>query len=233
MACSGPIRPPIQAGYLPFADLVIVPAEGIAEPHDTIAAMSADQGKLREVGVVHAYQALSEPRPDRERRVFLALGAYTQQHRPAYAELRRRLEARHVPYVWSAHDRSPIRDGFPARLAVPVRRALREKARCSAIAGEAGYNSVYEGLHLGVPMLLFANETEGREAQHQRVELACRLSPNVVDAADPGAIDWWLDRADLPDTPTFTPPAVAESNGLQQLADMIERMFDVSTPGPN
>jgi hypothetical protein len=225
-----PDQAAIQAGYLPFADLVVVPDEGISEANDTIAAMAADQGKLHHVGVVHAYQAMPARAGTRKRRAFLALGAYTPKHRPAYQALRRHLEVRNIPYVWSAHDRAPLADGFAAHRAVPVRKALLEKSRSTAIAGEAGYNSVYEGLHLGLPMLLFANETEGREAQQVRVAIARELSGNVFDAANPEAIGAWLERAALPVTPIYTPPAVAESNGLRNMADLIERMFDVATP---
>lgn len=225
-----PDQATIQAGYLPFADLVAVPDEGITEPDDTIATMAADQGKLHHVGIVHAYQALPYRDAQRQRRAFLALGAYTPQHRPSYLALRQQLDARNIPYIWSAHDRSPVADGFPAHLGVPVRKALLEKSRSTAIAGEAGYNSVYEGLHLGIPMLLFANETEGREAQHARVAIACQLSGNVFDAADANATDAWLERAALSSSPIFTPPAVAESNGLRHMTDLIERMFDVATP---
>lgn len=219
----------MQAGYLHYCDRVITPEEVVPQPPDAIFRMADDHGKGVRVGVVHAYQASSAPLPKPEHRVFLALGAYTPAHRAAFVGLRDRLEAARLPYCWSAHDRTPQRDGFPPRLRVDVRQALKAKAQCSAYAGEAGYNSVYENLYLGGPMLLLANETEGREAQQRRVELAMEVSPNAFDATRPGHVTAWLERAAAADHPRYVSPAVAESRGLTNLAEQIERAFDVAT----
>ncbi len=226
-----PEQAAIQGGYLDFVDLVLAPQEAVAQPADTVEAMAEKRGKLARVGIVHAYQALpAVPAAPTEPRVFLALGAFTPQHRATFIELRRRLELARVPYLWSAHGGAPLLAGFPATRRVSVTKALAAKARCTALAGEAGYNSVYEALHLGCPTLLLANETEGREAQEQRVALAAGSSPNVFDGAAPGAIDAWLSAASDPSHARFTPPALAESHGLQQIAAHIERIFDAATP---
>ncbi len=219
----------MQAGYLHYCDQMIIPDEVVPQPPDAVSRMADDHGKGGRVGVVHAYQASSAPLPRREHRIFLALGAYTPAHRDAFISLRTKLEAARLPYCWSAHDRTPQRDGFPPRLRVDVRQALGAKARCSAYAGEAGYNSVYENLYLGGPMLLLANETEGREAQQRRVELAMEVSPNAFDASRPDHVAAWLERAAEADHPRYVPSAVAGSRGLANLAEQIERTFDVAT----
>ncbi|WP_423066804.1 hypothetical protein [Devosia sp. CN2-171] len=226
-----PEQAAIQGGYLDFVDLVLAPQEGTAQPPDAVETMAEKRGKLARVGIVHAYQVLPAiPDAPATPCVFLALGAFTPQHRATFAQLRRQLEEARIPYLWSAHGGGPLLAGFPASRRVPVTRALAAKARCTALAGEAGYNSVYEALHLGCPTLLLANETEGREAQELRVKLAASASPNMFDGAAPGAIDAWLTAARDPRHARFTPPALAESHGLQQIAAHIERMFDAATP---
>lgn len=226
-----PEQAAIQGGYLDFVDLVLAPEEAVAQPADVVETMAEKRGKLARVGVVHAYQALvQDAAPPTTPCIFLALGAYTPQHRATFAELRRRIEQARIPYYWSAHGSAPLLAGFPASRRVPVTKALATKARCTALAGEAGYNSVYEALHLGCPTLLLANETEGREAQEQRVSLATTSSPNMFDGAAPGAIDAWFSAASDLRHARFTPPALAESQGLQQIAAHIERIFDAATP---
>ena len=226
-----PEQAAIQGGYLDFVDLVLAPQEAAPQPPDLVETMAEKRGKLARVGIVHAYQALpTVPAAPVEPRIFLALGAFTPQHRATFVELRRRLEEARIPYLWSAHGGGPLLAGFPASRRVPLTRALAAKARCTALAGEAGYNSVYEALHLGCPTLLLANETEGREAQELRVTLAASASPNIFDGTAPRAIDAWLSAASDPHRARFTPPALAEGHGLQQIAAHIERIFDAATP---
>ncbi len=218
----------IQAGYLQFVDMVLAPDEAVPQQPDAVAALADAAGKLARVGVAHAYQALSHGPHAIDARVFLALGAFAPHHRALFVALKRKLEARGIPYLWSSRDRRPLFAGFAPTRRIPVARALAAKACCSALVGEAGYNSVYEGLHLGRPMLLLANETEGREAQQERVALAKSISPNVFDAGAPGDLEAWLEIAAETGHPTFIPAAVADSHGLHQLAEQIERTFDVA-----
>jgi len=224
-----PEQTAIQAGYIDFVDLVLAPGEAVTQEPDAIDRMALDRGKLSRVGVVHAYQALTPVEHPAEPRIFLALGAFTPYHRDTFVTLRRQLEAKDVPYLWSAHGQAPLRAGFAPTRRVPVERSLTAKAGCSGSVSEAGYNSVYEALYLGRPVLLLANETEGREAQQQRVALARSVSPNVFDAGSPGDREAWLAIAASPDHPRVIPKAVAESHGLNQLAEQIERTFDVAT----
>lgn len=225
-----PEQAAIQGGYLDFVDLVLAPAEAVPQPADAIELMAEKRGKLARVGVVHAYQALADvAQTPAAPCVFLALGAFTPEHRATFVALRRRLEEARVPYLWSAHGGAPLLAGFPAMRRVPVTRALAAKARCTALAGEAGYNSVYEAMHLGCPTLLLANETQGREAQQARVSLAAATSPNVFDASAAGAIDAWFAASRDPRLARYTPPALTECHGLRQIAAHIERMFDAAT----
>lgn len=219
----------IQAGYIDFVDLILAPDEAVPQQPDSIDLLAGEKGKLARVGVVHAYQALPQPTAPVEAKVFLALGAFTRGHRQTFIALLHRLNALGIPYLWSAHGSGPLLAGFAPMRRVPVERALAAKAACSASVSEAGYNSVYEALFLGRPVLLLANETEGREAQQQRVSLAKSISPNVFDAGVPGDLEAWLEVAAATSHPRFVPTAVAESHGLQQLAEQIERTFDVAT----
>ncbi len=219
----------IQGGYLDFVDLVLRPAEIEPEAPDAVDQLAAGQGKLQQVGICHAYQAMppgtDAPRPH----VFLGLGGFEPQQRPLFAELHRRLQRARTPYVWSSHDFRPILSGFPAHRRIPVAQALAHKATAAGAAVEAGYNSVYEALRLGHPVLLLANEGRGREAQRRRVAMAKAVSPLVFDAEAPGEMARWIEAVSAGSTARHIPEIVGSSRGLQDMATHIEGVFTDAT----
>lgn len=179
----------IQAGYLDFVDLVIEPSEAVPTPPDAIARLAEAKGKLRRIGVCQAYQAVAAADGPSSGLVYLGLGGYEPAQRERFDRLRRGLEGRRMAFQWSAHDLRPVLAGYPARRRVGISRSLTAKARASGAVLEAGYNSVYEALYLGIPTLLVANEDRGREAQRARVAMAKTVSPLAFDEEEPGDVE--------------------------------------------
>ena len=219
----------IQGGYLDFVDLVLRPAEIESEAPDAVDQLAAEQGKLREVGICHAYQAMPPGTGTSRRAVFLGLGGFEPQQRALFAELRRQLQRARTSYIWSSHDLRPILSGFPAHRRIPVAQALAHKATAAGAAVEAGYNSVYEALRLGHPVLLLANEGRGREAQRRRVAMAKAVSPLVFDAEAPGDMALWIEAVSAGSTARHIPEIVGASRGLQDMATHIEGVFADAT----
>jgi len=98
-----------------------------------------------------------------------------------------------MAFQWSAHGLRPVLSGYPARRRVGISRSLTAKARASGVVLEAGYNSVYEALYLGIPTLLLANEGRGREAQRARVAMAKAVSPLAFDEESPADVEAWFE----------------------------------------
>ena len=183
----------IQAGYLDFVDLVVEPSEAVLGPSDAFSQLAESQGKLRRIGVCHAYQAAPAADGPASGMIYLGLGGYEPEQRPRFDRLRRGLQDRGMAFQWAAHDLRPLLDGYPVWRRVGISRSLSAKARASGAVLEAGYNSVYEALYLGIPTLLLANETRGREAQRARVAMAKAVSPLAFDEEDPADIDAWFE----------------------------------------
>jgi hypothetical protein len=183
----------IQAGYLDFVDLVIEPAEAVPAPPDAFSRLADSEGKLRRVGVCQAYQAAPAADGPASGMVYLGLGGYEPEQRARFDRLRTRLEVRRMAFQWSAHDLRPLLEGYPARRRIGLSRALKAKARASGAVLEAGYNSVYEALYLGIPTLFVANEGRGREAQRSRIAMAKAVSPLAFDEENPADIDAWFE----------------------------------------
>lgn len=183
----------IQAGLIELVDLVIEPGEVVPEEPDAVAQLAQARGKLRRVGVCHAYQAAPAADGPSSGTVFLGLGGYEAPQRERFDRLRRRLDMAGTGYDWSAHDLRPILDGYRAPRRVGISRALTAKARAADAVLEAGYNSVYEALYLGIPTLFVANEGRGREAQRKRVAMAKSVSPLAFDEENPDDIEAWFE----------------------------------------
>jgi hypothetical protein len=180
-----------QSGYVPFADLIVVPGD-IGGARDAADAVAARHGKLREVGVCHVYQVVAAGEPSPAGRVFLSLGAFEPGRRAAYVAIGAALDRARIPFIWSGYDDAPLAFGFTRKGRVAVHSAISAKPACSGLVCEGGYNSVHEALHLGQPALLLANEDNGRERQSRRLGAAKRVSPLVYDAALLGDRDAWL-----------------------------------------
>lgn len=223
-----PQQAAIQAGYVQFADLILQPTEAVAQPADAVEELALKSGKLIFTGIAHAYQVVSPDAAVPKSQVFIALGSFEPTQQPIFTRLRHKLQRAGIDFVWSAHDHRPYLAGFPAARRVRLSRSLTRKTRCSGSVSEAGYNSVYEALHLGRPVLLLANETRGREAQRDRVALAKSLSPNVFDAADEAEVDAWLRVAGNAAHPAHIPPIVSDSRGFREMAAQIEGRYHVA-----
>lgn len=183
----------IQAGLIELVDMVIEPGEVVPEEPDAVAQLAEARGKLRRVGVCHAYQAAPAADGPSSGMVYLGLGGYEAPQRERFDRLRRRLDRTGTGYNWSAHDLRPILDGYAAPHRVGISKALTAKARATGAVLEAGYNSVYEALYLAIPTLFVANEGRGREAQRKRVAMAKSVSPLAFDEEDPDDIEAWFE----------------------------------------
>jgi hypothetical protein len=183
----------IQAGYLDFVDMVIEPSEAMPERPDAFSQLAEAKGKLRRISVCQAYQAAPAADGPASGMVYLGLGGYEVAQRERFGRLRRELEQRRQAFQWSAHDLRPMLDGYSARGRVGISRSLTAKARASGAVLEAGYNSVYEALYLGIPTLFLANEDRGREAQRARVAMAKAVSPLAFDEEDPADVTAWFE----------------------------------------
>ena len=210
----------IQAGYLDFVDLVIEPSEAVPEPPDAFARLAEAKGKLRRIGVCQAYQAAPAADGPSSGMVYLGLGGYEPEQRERFDRLRRGLEGRRVAFQWSAHDLRPMLDGYPARRRVGISRSLTAKARASGAVLEAGYNSVYEALYLGIPTLFVANEGRGREAQRARVAMAKAVSPLAFDEEDPADVAAWFEAVSAGASRRRGAPG----DGMMQMKTLIEEV---------
>ena len=210
----------IQAGYLDFVDLVIEPSEAMPSPPDAFSAMAEAKGKLKRIGVCHAYQAAPAADGPASGLVYLGLGGYEAEQRERFDRLRRGLQQRSMPFQWSAHGLRPVLDGYPVQRRVRISRSLTAKARASGAVLEAGYNSVYEALYLGIPTLLLANEGRGREAQRARVAMAKAVSPLAFDEEDPDDIAAWFDAV----AAGTSRRRGAAGDGMMQMKTLIEEV---------
>jgi hypothetical protein len=208
----------IQAGYLDFVDLVIEPSEAMPTAPDAFSRLAESKGKLKRIGVCHAYQAAPAADGPASGMVYLGLGGYEIAQRERFDRLRRGLEHRHMPFQWSARDLRPMLDGYPLQRRVRISRALTAKARASGAVLEAGYNSVYEALYLGIPTLFVANEGRGREAQRARVAMAKAVSPLAFDEEDPNDIAAWFDAV----AAGASRRRGAAGDGMMQMKTLIE-----------
>lgn len=210
----------IQAGYLDFVDLVIEPSEAVPEPPDAFSRLAESQGKLKRIGVCQAYQAAPATDGPASGMVYLGLGGYEPAQRERFDRLRRGLQGRRMAFQWSAHGLRPVLDGYPAQRRVGISRSLTAKARACGAVLEAGYNSVYEALYLGIPTLLIANEGRGREAQRARVAMAKAASPLVFDEEDPADIDAWFEAV----AAGASQRRGAAGDGMMQMKTLIEEV---------
>lgn len=210
----------IQAGYLDFVDLVIEPSEAVPQPPDAFSRLAESKGKLRRVGVCQVYQASAAADGPSSGRVYIGLGGYEPAQRERFDRLRRGLDARQLAYEWSAHDLKPLLGGYRAHQRVGISRSLTAKARASGAVIEAGYNSVYEALYLGIPTLFVANEGRGREAQRARVAMAKAVSPLAFDEEDPADVARWFEAVSA----GTSRRRGAAGDGLFQMKSLIEEV---------
>jgi hypothetical protein len=217
-----PLQASIQAGFLAFADLVIAPGD-LGGANDAFHELSAQRGKLRTVGICHAYQVVVPSRAHADRKVFLSLGAFEPSQRAVYCRVRDALENADIPFIWSAYNDTPIDLGFLPHARAAIGNSLRAKSQCWGTVSEAGYNSLHEALHLARPALFISNDENGREQQSRRVEAATKLTRLAFDASSPGAIEAWI--ASIHTQPIWSNHEAAHGpfiDGFGQIARIVE-----------
>lgn len=222
-----PSQAVMQSGFVAFADLVIAPGD-LGADGDAVDALADRQGKLRRVGICHAYQRLHLKGVSRRSKVFVSLGAFEEMQRPAYRWIRDALNAAGLDFIWSAYGGLPSDHGFPTRKRVDVSRALYAKAGCIGLVSEGGYNSLHEALHLARPVLFVANDGNGREMQSRRVAAAKRTSPQAFDASVPGDMEAWVDAVRLNISSTRSKRIQSHAclgNGFGEMADVVEEFY--------
>ena len=218
-----------QAGFVAFADMVVVPGD-VGAARDAADELASKRGKLREIGVCQAYQVMPPYAGEHEAVVFLSLGAFEPAMRDVYHRIQRALDRVGLPYVWCGYSSEPLSCGFDADARVPIHASLERKARCAALVSEGGYNSVHEALHLGRPALLIPNEGNNREQQGKRVAAAKRASHLIFDASLPGDLNAWIAEAQRRLTDKEMDKrrhgiSTGCNQGLKEMADLVEAVL--------